>query len=636
VMQDNDWVAYVEKVERVVRPMSGTTTTVSFASGDTLVIDSAAQPPRQVVFYSDNVAYQVLVPDRFNSSSGIAAAESCIECPESMHAEGPSCVCDDGFEFAQDSFSCIPKGRRVLQAEAVAESGDVDAASTAISTPPNTQSSAGACIANITYTNVQVGTTKKTLVFNSPRNAWGSALDLKTGLQNNSYSGTPMPKCAQSWNYTDDNGTQKNIVMSGCASLVNFMPKNAASLQTLLKTVTDTNASFKDIFWCPREDMPDYHKMFFGTGPVKDIDLLWGFCTPCPTPAPTTGKPSAKPTSPTTKSPTSKPTAPTTSKPTNKPTTAKPTTGTPTRKPTGAPTTKAPTAGPTAKPTTGKPTAKPTTGKPTAPTTPKPSTKPTEAPTTLAPSAKPTTVAPTGKPTTQKPTASRSPSRAPTTRNPSAAPTEPTLAPTRNPTQQGETFEPTATPTQVPTEEPTAEPTAEPTEGSATDAPTAGDCVSPLCQSGEVSFDASKNFCEEVADRRLCTVSELQRIRERFLGFYNSPDPAMRDAAFAEGEYFQCFQDHDIMKTLLWADGEDCGDGSRYMFAVDDGSAGCIDATVGTTRRTVCCPAAPDAATIDLAMERSKKEIQSQVSVTGSATTVVANKKTRQALRAQP
>ncbi len=640
VMQDNDWVAYVEIVERIVRPMSGTTTTVSFASGDSLVIDSDAQPPLQVVFYSGNVAYQVMVPDRF---AGSGAAGACVECPDNMHAEGPSCACDEGFQFARDSFHCVPARRRALQA---AEAGGaVTGAAVATSTPPNTQISTGACIANITYNNVLVGSTLKTLVFNSPLNAWGSALNIATGLQSNKYSGTPLPKCAKSWTYTDDQGTtQKNVTMSGCASLVNFLPKGATTMQTNIKLATDSNTAFKDIFWCPREDMPDYHKMFFGTGTVKDIDMLWGFCTPCPTPAPTTGAPSAKPTAPTTGKPSAKPTAPTTGKPTSKPTTQAPTTSKPSAKPTRQPTalpSKAPTRAPSLKPTTGKPSLKPTTGKPTAPTTLAPSTKPTAAPTTLAPSVKPTTAGPTGKPSTLKPTASRSPSNAPTTRKPSAAPSEPTPAPTRNPTNPGETFQPSATPTGEPTTEPSEQPTEFTTDppSSETEAPSSSTCISSQCQNADIAFEASKNFCETVADRRLCSVSELRNIRDRFLSLYNSQDTTMKEAAFAEGSFFQCFHGNgsdaasDVMRTMLWADGGDCLDGSRYSFAVEDGTAECVDAT-DSSLRTVCCPTDPSPETQAMAEKRAKTEITSQVSVTGAAATVAAKKNTRQALRA--
>ncbi len=619
VMQDNDWVAYVENVERIVRPMSGSTTTISFASGDSLVIDSAAQPPLQAVFYSDNVAYQVMVPDRFGGSG---AAGACVECPDNMHTDGPSCACDEGFTFARDTFRCVPARRRALQA--AEDGGAVEGAAVATSTPLNTQISTGACIANITYANVLVGSTLSTLVFKSPRNAWGSAVNLTTGLQSNTYSGTPLPKCAKSWTYTDDQGTQKNVPMSGCASLVNFMPKSAAFMQADIKKVTDSNTAFKDIYWCPREDLPDYHKMFFGTGPVKDIDLLWGFCTPCPTPVPTTIAPSSKPTAPTAPKPTLKPTTP---RPTLKPTTPKPT---------GKPT--------TGKPTTGKPTSKPTTSKPTAPTTRAPSTQPTAAPTTLAPSNKPTTAKPTGKPTTLKPTTTRSPSKAPTTSKPSAAPSQPTPAPTRNPTKAGETFSPSAAPTAEPTAEPTTKPpteppSQEPTEGEATEAPSASTCISSHCQNAEIAFDASKDFCEAFAERRLCSVSELRNIRDRFLSLYNSQDTTMKEAAFAEGSYFQCFRGgdaaDDVMKTMLWADGDDCQDGSRYAFMVGSGTAECVDAT-DSSLRTVCCPSDPSPETQAEAKKRAKTEITSQVSVNGAAATVAAKKNTLQALRGQP
>ncbi len=308
-LEQGSWVAHSETVTSVRRSSDETQTTLVFLAGGQLVIDETLAAPLQVTFTEGGATYQVKTDEVFAPASGSASA--CVACPEDAELEGYNCVCSNGTELSTDSFSCtevIPGIPGPDSEPPVPLGRDVSAQNTFTMDPVLVENEQGMCIGSTTV-------------------AWeGGSLAL-SGPQEAFQGVSGQPRCASEWTYHDaTKGRFTQVTFRGCKPMRNdgwkpvdkYAPKHEP--EYIFDPIrnsgwpgsgSDLNTARlieNNVFWCPREDVPDYVRNHTDTD--YPADKLWGLCVPCtqsepvvsPTPQPT-NKPSQAPIPKPTRSP---------------------------------------------------------------------------------------------------------------------------------------------------------------------------------------------------------------------------------------------------------------------------------------------------------------------------------------------
>lgn len=299
IYKDNDWITMGQRVASAERSSDGMQTRVHFMDNSMLIIDVSLQPPRQVLYITEEHIFRVDVTEAFDLSIPLGASQ-CKECPENSQLSNGTCLCDTGFQMNALSFTCSETLESARFSALDAESNTISYSSIASISFVNDPSDS--CIGNVTW---QSSSGEKTL--DGPNKLYKYSL----------YANSTTIGCADSWRYVDsDNNIHPSSV---CLSLRDYPPVDATSYIDILNTS-------EDVYWC----VPDAYLYYNSTDLTAESSHYWGFCTTCPTESPTLNPTLSTPNPtgfPTSLSPTHQPTtlAPTLT-PTSLPSTSAPTT----------------------------------------------------------------------------------------------------------------------------------------------------------------------------------------------------------------------------------------------------------------------------------------------------------------------